>query len=323
MTLENAPKISIIVPVYKVEKYIARCLDSIRRQTFEDFEVIMIDDGTPDGSAEIAERFVREDRRFHLYRQENCGVGAVRNRGILLAQGEYIIFVDSDDAIMENHLSALYSAAEKNDADIVCASYYCCNEEGEGLRRSQVRKKEGVFSRDQIIGCAIRDVSIRSYLWNKLWRRSLFTDNHIAFPNRWFEDSAIVPMMFYFAKTVATIEDSTYIYTCRNNSITGLTAKKCVGDYLYANNRVNEFYSEKPEYENYRFNLAILKTKVIFTAFAWVFVRIFRAKTLDYSATNLRKICRFIAGKNPEIPDKINKRSVSKRKKAKTEAESA
>ena len=321
MKQEATPKISVIVPVYKVEKYIERCLESIRTQEFSGFEVIMIDDGTPDNSAAIAEDFARRDSRFCLYRQPNSGVGAVRNRGIMLAKGEYIAFVDSDDAIARNHLSVLYSAAEKADADIVCGSYYCCNEKGEGLRRSQLRKAKGVYPRDKIIGSAIRDVTIRSYLWNKLWRRSLFVDNGVSFPNRWFEDSAVVPMMFYYAKTVAVISDSTYIYTCRNNSITGLTAARCVGDYLYADYQVREFFFSRPEAKQYRFNLFILKNKVVFTAFAWIFIRIFRARTFLYAGTNLKKILGFIAGKKPDISPMPIADKAPRKKKAVRSAE--
>ena len=293
---DKIPLISVVVPIYNVEKYIRRCLESIKKQVFEDFEVIMINDGTKDNSAEIAQEFADSDSRFKLFHQQNSGVGAVRNRGISLARGEYIAFVDGDDAIFRDHLSLLSEAANKNNADIVCCSYCVCDENGENIRRSRIRKKAGVYEISKIIRTAIRDCTVRSYLWSKLWRRSLFVENNVRFPNAYFEDSAIVPILFGYAKTVAVIEDSTYIYTCRNSSITGCTSPRCVPDYIAANKLVNEFYESRENSEFYKGALFVLRQKVAWTTFGWVFVRIFRAKSFEYSARNMGYVLRFMFG---------------------------
>lgn len=293
---ENMPMISVIVPIYNVGPYIERCLKSIKNQTFENFEVIMINDGTKDDSAEKAKVFADEDGRFHLYDQENAGVGAVRNRGISLARGEYVAFIDGDDAVYRDHLSRLAEAAEGCAADIVCCSYCVCDEDGENVRRSHIRKKSGTYDGERMSRVAIRDFTVRSYLWSKLWKKSIFTDNGITFPNAYFEDSAIVPILFGYAERVAVIEESTYIYTCRNNSITGLTSPRCVPDYLSANKRVNDFYSSLTNEQEYRFSLFMLRQKVAWTAFGWVFVRIFRAKTMRYAGRNMGYVLQFMFG---------------------------
>ncbi|MCM1298874.1 MAG: glycosyltransferase [Firmicutes bacterium] len=290
--MNHNPKISVIVPIYKVEKYIERCLNSIKAQSFRDYEVIMIDDGTPDNSAKIAERYTA-DPRFKLFRQNNSGVGITRNKGIQLAQGEYLAFVDSDDAVFPDHLEKLYNAAVKADADIVCCSYCCCDENGGHIRKSRITKSEGVYCSDKLIGNILRDISVRRYLWSKLWRKSLFTDYGISFPCQTFEDACIIPMLFYNARTIAAITDRTYIYTCRNNSITGLTGKNCIGDYLKANERVEDYFLSTPQYEFYLNDLRYQRVKTVLVTFCWLFVRAFRNRSMDYFGGNLKKICRY------------------------------
>ena len=300
--MEPAPSVSIIVPIYKVEQYIARCLDSIKEQTFTDYEVIMIDDGSPDRSGEIAERYTA-DPRFRLFRQSNAGVGAVRNRGLFLARGEYIAFVDSDDMIKPDHLDKLYSAAAKGNADIVCCSYCCCDENGKHLRPSMIRKHRGVYNAERLIGNILRDISIRRYMCTKLWRRSLFIDNGIIFPERMFEDTRVIPILFYHAKKISVITDTTYIYTRRAGSITSLTSESCVGDYIAANEAVESFYMNTREAEFYRWNLRYQKVKTVSVTFCWLFIRMWRAKTLDCFGTNLAKIVRYaLPGRRTAMP---------------------
>lgn len=291
--MENTPLVSVIVPIYNTERYIRRCLDSIRAQTFQSFEVIMIDDGTPDSSADIAEEYTA-DSRFKLIRQENSGVGNVRNRGIDMARGEYIAFVDSDDAIVPEHLEKLYGAAAEADADIVCCSYSCCDEECGHLRTSKVTKRRGVYTSEQLIGNILRDISIRRYLWSKLWRKTLFTSKGIFFPCITFEDACVIPILFYNAGKIAVITDRTYIYTCRNSSITGLTAQSCIGDYLTANEKVEDYFLSRPEYEHYLAHLAYQRCKTFFVTFCWLFVRLWRIKSFDYFGGNFKKILRYV-----------------------------
>lgn len=290
--MKNAPLVSVIVPIYNAEHYIRRCLDSIQAQTLQNFEVIMINDGTPDSSADIAEEYTA-DPRFKLYHQDNRGVGYARNRGLDLASGEYVAFVDSDDAIAPEHLEKLYNSAAEEDADIVCCSYCCCDEEGDHLRTSKITKRKGIYRSEKLIGNIIRDISIRRYLWSKLWRRSLFISNSIYFPCITFEDACIIPILFYNAKRVAVITDRTYIYTCRSSSITGLTDKSCIGDYITANEKVEDYFLSRPEYEYYIPHLIYQRCKTFFVTFAWLFVRLWRVKSFNYFGDNLRKIFRY------------------------------
>ena len=112
-------EISIIVPVYKVEKYLRRCIDSIAAQTFTDWECILVDDGSPDDSGTICDEYAENDKRFRVFHQENAGVSAARNKGLDEAKGEWICFVDSDDWIEKEMLEKMYNLAVKNKAEVV------------------------------------------------------------------------------------------------------------------------------------------------------------------------------------------------------------
>ena len=120
--------ISIIVPVYNVEEYLEECLESIRKQTYQDIEVILVNDGSTDGSKAICERYCKENRRFHLLNQENQGLSAARNTGVAASRGEFIVFVDSDDMILANYLETLMHYM-REDVDIVESQFTVSNEE--------------------------------------------------------------------------------------------------------------------------------------------------------------------------------------------------
>ena len=117
-------QISIIIPVYNAEKTLIKCLDSVQRQTFKDYEVILINDGSSDNSAEICQKYCARDERFKLVNQENGGPSKARNRGIDEAKSKYIMFVDSDDYIDQDMLDTLFVATEASSADLTICGYY-------------------------------------------------------------------------------------------------------------------------------------------------------------------------------------------------------
>lgn len=120
----NMPKISIIVPVYKAEKYLNRCVDSILAQTFTDFELLLIDDGSPDKSGEICDEYARKDSRVRVIHKENGGVSSARQRGLDESIGEYTIHADPDDWVEPTMLEELYNKANKEDADMVICDFF-------------------------------------------------------------------------------------------------------------------------------------------------------------------------------------------------------
>ena len=166
--------VSIIVPVYNTEAFLPECIDSILRQTFSNFELLLIDDGSKDGSGVICDRYAAQDSRIRVWHIENGGVSNARNIGLQHARGEYIAFCDADDSYCGNYLAQMLSAAEETAADIVICSYYFKTESGisqpypGGQSRflSQEEVFERIFLRNEIGG----------FVWNKLFRRELLKD---------------------------------------------------------------------------------------------------------------------------------------------------
>ena len=115
------PEISVIVPVYKVEKYLKRCVNSILNQDFEDYEIILVDDGSPDGCPAICDEYAKLYAKISVIHKKNGGLSDARNIAVAQSKGEYIVFIDSDDYVDSNHLSSLWDAMVKNDADMSCS----------------------------------------------------------------------------------------------------------------------------------------------------------------------------------------------------------
>ena len=141
----NKPRLSVIVPVYKVEKYIHNCVDSILKQTFSDFEVILVDDGSPDRCGEICDSYATLDKRIKVIHQSNGGLSAARNKGIEIARGEIIGFVDSDDEISADMYEKMLQYLDDNQLDIVCADTYSVKNEKKTFRPRYPEDK--LFSR--------------------------------------------------------------------------------------------------------------------------------------------------------------------------------
>ena len=141
MSLSN-PKISLIIPVYNVEKYIRKTLESVLAQTFTDYEVIMVNDGSTDGSLAVLKEYADKYENFKLINQNNCGSSKARNVGINEAAGDYLAFLDSDDFLKPDFLEVLYSSAEENGADIACCNYYLYYEKNPGMQTYMIDKNE-------------------------------------------------------------------------------------------------------------------------------------------------------------------------------------
>ena len=286
------PAISVIIPVYNVEKYIERCLESVQAQSFTDFEVLMVDDGSPDKSAELAEKYTA-DSRFKLIRQKNGGPGVARNTALAQAQGEYVAFVDSDDAVTGDFLEKLYAAAIQTHADVVMCGYLLCDKNGRRTHEKILIKRPDVYTGEEIMNDLLRDVSVKCFLWNKLWKRSLFTDNGIVFPKGLFEDTYTVSLLIYHAQRIAVIKDRTYIYTRRGDSITGMTDRNCVGDCLAAREKIRDMLLSAPEADIYKFSLLFQRIMTLFTTTSWLIIGAVRTKTTECIRDDFRKILRF------------------------------
>ena len=212
----GAPAISIILPVYKVESYLPRCLASIQAQTFASWECICVDDGSPDKSGAILDECAARDERFVVIHQQNGGTSRARNAGLDAARGEYIGFVDPDDWIEPNAYELAIDAARRTGADIVQWGYIEEAEEGGAKPALRMRLPEGFFNVMQ------NDEYYTASLWNKLFRRALVVGNSVAFPPgvRMGQDVAFTDMSYAFAGKCFFIDRQLYHYVLRSTSVT-------------------------------------------------------------------------------------------------------
>lgn len=219
---DNTELISIVVPVYKVEKYIVRCIESIIQQTYTNIEVLLIDDGSPDNSGAICDDFAKKDHRIRVVHQNNMGLSGARNTGIRLAMGRYIAFVDSDDWISTEMIEELYSLIKEYDAQISACGVEMIGDEGHVSYFSDDLNEMRVYSKKEAMSELLDDTRIRNVTYNKLYKRELFED--IRFPvGRIFEDifttyklidkSNIVvytgkPLYYYYRSNVSILRSS-------------------------------------------------------------------------------------------------------------------
>jgi len=233
--------ISIIVPVYNVEKYLNKCLDSIMTQTYKNLEIILVDDGSTDNSGMICDEYSRKDNRIKVIHKANGGVSDARNKGLEIASGDFIGFVDSDDWIDCDMYKFLYEGIKTYNADIsICGHYDVCY--NEILHITHV-KKTIIYNRCEAIEELVNDNTFRCYLWNKLFKKNLF--NKIKFPIefpivRTNEDKAVMYKLFDQANTIVYLHNVLYFYRKRQGSI-----------YSRPRSFVNIYGNYKAELERY------------------------------------------------------------------------
>lgn len=224
---KQQPLISVIVPIYNVEEYVRKCLESLANQTMKQIEVICIDDGSIDSSGRIADEYAKEDKRFRVIHTENRGLSAARNRGIEESRTEWIMLVDSDDWVNPDFCRIPYEAAIENDADIVVFQY--CITTKSGRIKTKKRILDGIISNEIAV-----DVG-ESYTWNKLYKKELF--DSIRYPEgHVYEDVWTTHKVIYKARRIRYCPKGLYYYRIREGSITQ-SATSRVDEYVANTNR--------------------------------------------------------------------------------------
>jgi glycosyltransferase involved in cell wall biosynthesis len=209
--------ISVIVPVYNVEDYLPKCLDSILKQSFVDFELILVDDGSTDTSGKICDQYAQIDNRIKVIHQKNGGLSNARNAAIDIARGKYYYFIDSDDWVDEQMLFEMYEQAILNDADIVIAGHFIVNLNSTAEGNIKV-KKQRILNRIEATSLILCDDEIHSFAWDKLYKRELF--EQIRYPNgRIFEDTATTYKLFNKANVLVQMNQAYYYYLRRESGI--------------------------------------------------------------------------------------------------------
>ncbi len=240
------PALSIIVPVYNAEAYFARCVDSILAQTMKDFELILVDDGSPDRCGVMCDAYAEQDQRIKVIHQANAGQAVARNRALDIAQGEYFAFVDSDDYIHPQMLEILLTNARKHHAKI---SVGCCQTVNSLITLSSIQYSEArQFSGPEFLRhCLLNGVDKKPWiLCDKIFHRSCFQS--IRMPEgRIYEDNSVVYRLLYEAEVVADCDDILYFYYQNESSTVNQTFKLKHLDWLKVLEEMIPYFEEKQD----------------------------------------------------------------------------
>lgn len=216
------PVISVIVPVYRVEKYLRRCVDSILGQTYKNLDIVLVDDGSNDNCPSICDEYSMLDKRVNVLHKSNGGLSDARNFGIDHAKGDFLVFVDSDDYINSNMIRKLYESLVENDSDIAICGFDYVDESGNKLPEQKKLNISGVYNKEDIYHYYDREgVSwVLGVAWNKLYRKKLFST--LRYPQgKLHEDDFISFHLYAQTDKVSFINENLYFYTQRSYSIMG------------------------------------------------------------------------------------------------------
>ena len=279
-------KFSVIVPVYNVADYLENCIDSIINQDYEDYELILIDDGSTDGKSNVlCDEIKRKYNKVTVIHQENKGLGEARNSGIRIAQGEFLVFVDSDDSINEGMLSTISNYIDRYNTDIINFGYNICSEGKDKVKCLDNIKSDVVFN---IKNCP-EFMESSPTAWTRVWRKKLFTENNIYYPSRvWYEDIRTTEKLFAVSESIVSINECFYNYYVRDNSITHNTNIERNIEIIYAFEDIISWFKEKGLFNEYYDEISRLAVEHILIAGS---VRVLR---VDYKSELLNKFYDFM-----------------------------
>lgn len=238
--------VSVIVPIYKIEPYLEKCVISIINQTYRNLEIILIDDGSPDGCGQMCDLYAFADNRVRVIHQENNGLSEARNSGIDIATGEYILFVDGDDWIELNTVECLLQACLDHSADASCCGHY--KEFTKRTTTHPLVEEVKIYEGDKIITPAIKGI-FSNYAWGKLWKKELFSTCRFP-PGMQFEDVATTWKLLLNCYRVVCIPDVLFHYIYRKDSIgNSKTMKNLVDRWLAFKERYDVMAPRSEELE--------------------------------------------------------------------------
>lgn len=245
--------VSVIIPVFNVEKYLRQCLDSVISQTYTDLEIIIVDDGSTDSSGSICDEYAAADSRIQVIHRENGGLSAARNTALDVARGEWLVFVDSDDYLMPDMIERLYSACIAHDADMAACTHL--RRYGDRIetpaRRSAPAADIEIYNGAEKMDAYIRGRRLSNAMWAKLFSAELFSC--VRFPvGRFYEDTFIMPGLVHSARRIVNMNSDGYVYRKRSGSITMTDFDIRHEDIVYSRLAMVDFIGEKyPELEPY------------------------------------------------------------------------
>lgn len=252
-------KVSVIVPVYNVEEYLEKCLDSLGKQTLKEIEIIVVNDESPDNSQKIIDKYSKKYTTIHGYQKKNGGVSDARNFGIQKATGEYIAFVDGDDYVTLDMYEKMYNKAKSGNFDVVVCDLNYVYEDG---------SIKTISSRIEHDTTNIKKTYIDMYpcVWNKIYARELFNKKIEFKKGVWFEDVDFLYKIFPYIKTIGVVKEPLNQYVQRTGSITK-TFDKRLYDYIDNFNDLIKFYEERNIYNTYKKELEYCYVRYLYATF--------------------------------------------------------
>lgn len=243
MKKKNSEKISVVVACYNVEKFVKECIESLKSQTYSNIEVLLIDDGSKDGTKNIIKSVISGDPRFQYYYQKNSGVSSARNLGLKYATGEYITFLDSDDYVEPTFLEKLYQSIQTNNSDFAICS----------IKRVYPKKNTYHHIQEEDVYLAKLPA-----MWNKLCRIELLKKNNIFFPeNIWYEDLAVGTEVFLSAKKFSIVDEFLHNYRQQEGSLIRRSDNRIFD--IYKTIEIIEDYAQKKKIQKkYHYNLEFI-----------------------------------------------------------------
>lgn len=255
MQMNNLPLVSVIVPVYNVEQYLHRSIDSLLAQTYKNLEILIIDDGSTDGSAAICDYYASCDARVRVFHKENGGQSDARNMALNNMTGDYVTFVDSDDYVESDIIEKYYNAIKTTGAEMVVGGYHIVNHIGKICDTVCINAKQ-ILSGEDVTKNIIRDLYPKNFAWGKMYKSSLF--DVIRFPTgRLYEDTAVTYRITAKCQHVCCLPDNLYYYEIGRpgNTTSELQSVKAVKSYMDGITNCHErleFIRKRPHYQDVR-----------------------------------------------------------------------
>lgn len=285
------PKISIIVPIYNSEEYLAQLLKSILNQTFTKFEVILINDGSTDSTLEIATAYQKLDSRIKVITQSNSGPSVARNKGITEALGEYILFIDSDDFVEETYVEKLYMMMNQSNIDLGCCGYVDSSKYGK-VRLNHFWAGTPILEKNQFLSCVFNGVG--GVLWGKIFRRDYIVEYNLRMnPNiHMCEDLIFVLEYSKYIKQVGVINEYLYYYNRLNeNSISSNISAQYLENYILVIQQVDMLLQHLDYNINLRVKIIERKVRDIVYGINWgeccEFLKIFNLRN---TLSNIKRV---------------------------------
>lgn len=246
------PRISIIVPVYNTERWLHRCVDSILAQTYTDFELLLIDDGSNDNSGAICDEYAIKDKRVKVFHKSNGGVSSARNLGLDNARGEWITFVDGDDWLEPNAVNDLIDKSMTTDADIVFCDFWFDYPEHRITHRLYDWTKQGAAGLNEYIA------TTWTCLWGSIQKKQLYVENGLRSPEsiRFCEDFHLIVRLCFFANKISKVTKPLYHYRQQASSVIHNLNKSTQEDERLVYSDIIEFFKKHDSYMSYKKSMA-------------------------------------------------------------------